>query len=59
MTHAEIKTASKNGYSNWEILSMLVQEGMEFPDASAKVALALRLPPDEVESMERDYDDIC
>lgn len=59
MTHEEIRAARRGGDSDWEILAQCVAKGMEFPDASARVAAALRLPPDEVERMERDYDEIA
>lgn len=59
MKKEAIKTASAEGYSNWEILSMLINEGWEFPDAVHKVSTSLNLPPDEVEEMERDYDENC
>ena len=59
MTRNEIKEASANGYSNWEILGMLTTDGIEYPDAVGIVASTLRLPKDEREQMERDYDECC
>jgi hypothetical protein len=56
---AEIKARRSGGDSPWEILAAAVQGGMEFPDASARIAQALRMEPDEVEQMERDYDECC
>jgi hypothetical protein len=59
MTRNDIKVAATNGYANWEILTMVVNDGIEFPDAVVIVAAALRLPKDEVEQMKWDYDDFC
>jgi methyl coenzyme M reductase subunit C len=59
MTTNDIKQASAAGNSNWEVLHMVVAAGREFPDASWAVTHALRLKPDEVEQMERDYDECC
>lgn len=57
MTNADIRAMRKAGNSNWEILSALVQNGMEFPDASSKVKFALSLDEEETSEMERDYDE--
>lgn len=59
MNSKEIKEAQKNFYSNWEILSMVIQSGIEYPDAVWKVSKALNLDRDEREEMERDYDEIA
>jgi hypothetical protein len=59
MTHTEIVEMREAGNSDWEILAALVDDGMEFPDASAKVAAALKMRNDEVAAMEHDYDTIC
>lgn len=59
MTPAEIKARRQGGDSPWEILAAAVQGGMEFPDASARIAAALRMDAEEVEAMERDYDECC
>lgn len=59
MTKNEIREASSNGYSNWEILTMVIADGQEFPDAVHTVSSALRLPKDEVKMMEHDYDTCC
>lgn len=47
------------GNSPWEILAAMVNDGYEFPDASAKVGAALRMTKDEIKDMEHDYDTIC
>lgn len=59
MTHAEIKACRHAGDSTWEILARMVHAGWEFPDASARIALALRMDAEEVEAMEKDYDEIA
>lgn len=59
MNTAEIKAARAAGNSNWEVLSMVVEAGYEFPDAVWKVSQALRLDTEEREQMERDYDECC
>jgi hypothetical protein len=59
MTPSQIRAASDEGNSNWEVLQMVVDAGIEFPDAVFKVTQALRLPKDEVAQMERDYDECC
>lgn len=59
MTSNEIREASKAGNSNWEVLQMVIDAGVEYPDAVWKVSQALRLPKDEAEQMERDYDEIA
>lgn len=59
MTKNEIKEASRNGSSNFEILEMVVSNGYDFADAVSRVAEALRMAPDEVEDMIRDYDECC
>ena len=46
-------------YSLWEILSLLVQSGMEFPDAQWRMTRVFKLDAEEVEQMVRDYDEIC
>jgi hypothetical protein len=60
LSHDGIRAMKRECYSNWEILQHLIHDcGMEFPDASARVAAALRMDLDEVEQMEKDYDEIC
>ena len=54
-----IKEASLNGYSNWEILGLVIDSGIEFPDAVYLVSSTLNLDKDEVEQMEGDYDECC
>lgn len=45
--------------SQLDILNAMIREGWEFPDAVARIADALRLTKDEVEQLERDYDECC
>lgn len=59
MTSKEIKEMYDAGNSPWEILAVMVNDGHEFPDASAKVGAALLMTKDEIKDMERDYDTIC
>lgn len=59
MSPNEIRAASQEGNSNWEVLQMVVDTGVEYPDAVWKVTKALGLPKDEVAEMERDYDEVC
>jgi len=44
-----IREMSKNCYSNWEILSHLMSEGLSRPAAVRAITAALRLPADEVD----------
>ncbi|CAB4158565.1 hypothetical protein UFOVP707_12 [uncultured Caudovirales phage] len=55
----DIRAMKSAGDSNWEILSAVVSAGVEFPDAVWKVSSALRLPPEEVDQMKLDYDEIA
>jgi hypothetical protein len=59
MTHQDIKTSKKNGYSDWEILTQVITAGCEYPDAVYKVSAALRMDTEQRETMERDYDELC
>lgn len=59
MTNSEIQAASDAGNSNWEVLQMVVDSGVEFPDAVWKVSKALGLRDDERQQMETDYDECC
>lgn len=59
MSNKDIRDMKREGSSLWEILSAVVQSGVEFPDASFKVKQELGLDQIEVEDMERDYDEIC
>lgn len=59
MTSKEIKEMYDAGNASWEILAAMVNDGDEFPDASAKVGAALRMKKDEIKDMEHDYDTIC
>lgn len=54
--HQYIKTADKNGYSNWEIISQLIELGYEFPDAANTVANVLKLDSCEYQMMIDAYD---
>lgn len=57
MTKSDIKAARNAGNSAWEVLEMVIRAGREFPDAVFAVSQALRMDRDEVEQMERDYDE--
>lgn len=46
-----IRTMHRNHYSNWEILSHLMNEGLSRPAAVRAITAALRLPADEVAEM--------
>lgn len=59
MTAADIKAAYKAGNSTFEVLHMVIESGMEYPDAVFKVSSALRLKKDEVAEMEEKYDTCC
>lgn len=59
MTSQEIRDARNAGNSDWEVLHMVVAAGREFPDAVYAVSQALRMKPDEVAEMERNYDECC
>jgi hypothetical protein len=59
MTPAQIREARLQCNSNWELLQMVIDTGVEYPDAVWKVTKALGLPKDEVAEMERDYDEVC
>jgi hypothetical protein len=52
---AECKLMQDNGYSNFEILHMVISENIKYPDAVFLVSQALRLDSEEMESMEDDY----
>ena len=55
MTNADIRTLRKNGSSSWEILSDLIAQGAEYPDAVWTVTKALNLDSEQVEEMEDNY----
>lgn len=57
MTRNDIRASKQAGYSSWEILHMVVASGVEFPDASYRVSVALGLDAEDREQMERDYDE--
>ena len=59
MNRKDIKEAKAAGDSNFEILSMVIDDGHEFPDAVFLVSSALGMKPDEVKQMEADYDECC
>jgi len=46
-----IRNMSRNHYSNWEILSHLMSEGLSRSAAARAITAALRLPADEVAGM--------
>jgi hypothetical protein len=46
-----IREMSRNHYSNWEILSHLMNYGLSRPAAVRAITAALRLPADEVAEM--------
>jgi hypothetical protein len=56
MNTADIRTLRKNGSSDWEILSDLIAQGIEYPDAVWAVTKALNLDSEQVEEMEDRYD---
>jgi hypothetical protein len=55
MNTIDIRTLRKNGSSTWEILSDLIAEGTEYPDAVWAVTKALNLDSEQVEEMEDRY----
>jgi hypothetical protein len=59
LTRADIRAARAAGNSTWEVLAMVVAGGREYPDAVFAVSQALGLSRDDVEEMERDYDECC
>ena len=58
MSPNDIKEARRNGYSNWEILSMLIDCDWEYPDAVNQIVFVLKLDKDEIAEMKYDYDTI-
>jgi len=59
MNNAQIRSASFEGNSNFEILQMVIDSGLEYPDAVWKVTQALRLDREEVEEMELKHAECC
>lgn len=59
MSKQEMVAAKRECNSNWEILSMAIQSGLEFPDAVWRVSQALKLDAEDAAQMELDYDEIC
>lgn len=57
MTHSEIKAASKAGNSDFEVLQMVIDAGMEYPDAVFAVSQALRMDKQQREEMEEKHSD--
>lgn len=51
-----IRTMSRNGYSNWEILSHVEAQGYNLQAAKRMISVALRLPADEVAEMVDSYE---
>ena len=51
-----IRTMHRNHYSNWEILSHLMNKGLSRPAAVRAITAALRLPADEVAEMLDSYE---
>lgn len=59
MNNQQIREASKAGNSNWEVLQMVIDSGIEYPDAVFKVSQALGMDAEEVEEMETGYNENC
>ena len=59
MNTNDIKESKKAGNSNWEILTQVIADGCEYPDAVYRVSAALRMDTEQRETMERDCDEIC
>ena len=59
MNAADIKAARNAGNSAFEVLSMVIAAGREYPDAAFAVSQALRMDSEAVEQMEADYDECC
>ena len=57
MNRAQIKAASAQGNSDWEVLQMVVSSGAEYPDAVFKVSQALGMDNEQREEMEERYDE--
>lgn len=59
MTKQKIREIFKANFDQVETLQAVIDSGVEFSDAVWQVSQALRLPPDEVEQLEQDYDKRC
>jgi hypothetical protein len=59
MNNQQIREASNAGNSNWEVLQMVIDSGVEYPDAVFKVSQALGMDAEEVEEMETGYNENC
>ncbi len=55
----DIRTMSRNGESDWEILHVVVRSGMEFPDAEYCVSSALNMDDEQRRQMVCAYDECC
>lgn len=59
MNNEQIKEAKAAGNSDWEILQMVIDTGVEYPDAVWKVSKALGMDAEQRQCMENDYDECC
>jgi hypothetical protein len=59
MNTKQIKEAYAAGNSNWEVLQMVIDSGIEYPDAVFKMTQALRMDHEAVAEMEANYDECC
>ena len=59
MTKHEIKECYAAGNSAWEILAMLINDGVEYPDAEYRVIDALQMNHNEVQEMVYNYNNYC
>lgn len=55
-SRASIKALSKQGNSDWEILTMVIKSGVEFPDAEWLVSDALKMDDEQRQEMVDKYD---
>lgn len=57
MNTSDIRKASANGDSDFEILAAVIAAGVEYPDAVWKVSQALRMDDEQRQEMEDKYSD--
>lgn len=59
MNKREIKEMYAAGNSTWEVLTAVIEKGVEFPDAEYRVAQALKLDSEECAEMIEKYSTYC
>lgn len=59
MTAKQIKEASDAGNSDFEVLQMAIDSGLEYPDAVWRVSQALRMDDEQRQEMEDKHASCC